>query len=153
MDIDIKIIKHFIVTVCIFIALFLLAVPLTGCEAEVSFTTASLSEAKMSTGVDSDLRPVGITDVFNKDTPEIFCTVKVSNAPPDTEIKAVWIYIEGEVKNLKDYVIGEWSTRAGDSRYMYASLTRPDNGWPLGSYKVVIYVNDKEEISVPFTIE
>jgi hypothetical protein len=153
LDIDIKIIKHFIVIVCIFIALFLIAVPLTGCEAEVSFTTASLSEARMSTGVDNDLRPVGLTDVFHKDTPEIFCTFKISNAPSDTEVKAVWIYIEGELKDLKDHVIGEWSTEAGNSRYIYASLTRPNNGWPLGSYKVVMYVDDKEELSVPFTVK
>jgi hypothetical protein len=135
------------------IVLFLLVVPLVSCEAEVSFTTASLSEAKMSTGVDSDLRPVGLTDVFHEDTPEIFCTFKISNAPSDTEVKAVWLYVEGELKDLKDYVIGEWSTDAGDSRYIYASLTRPDNGWPLGSYKVVMYVDDKEELSVPFTVE
>ena len=135
------------------IIVVVMAVLLTGCEAEVSFTTASLNEATMCTGIDDDLRPVGITDVFHVDTPEIFCTMKISSAPPDTEIKAEWIYVKGEVEDLTDYVIGEWSTEAGDSRYMYASLTCPDKGWPRGSYKVVMYVNDKEELSVPFTVE
>ena len=66
---------------------------LFGYEAEASPATVSLSEATMTTAVDSDLRPLDTTDVFAPDTPDIHCSAKLSNAPSDTEVKAEWIYI------------------------------------------------------------
>jgi hypothetical protein len=62
----------------IVVASLLSAISLTACEV----TTASLSEATMCPSVDSDMRPVNATDVFATDTPEIFCSVKLSSAPP-----------------------------------------------------------------------
>jgi len=132
--------------------LILAAIPLMGCEGEVSFTTASLSEATMTTAVDENMQPLDTTDVFAPDTQEIFCSVKLSNAPPDTEIKAEWVYIQGEVEDLTNYLIDEWSTTADDTRYISVSIIRPYDGWPKGDYKVVLYVDGKEELSVPFYV-
>jgi len=140
----------FLVVVIIAVSL-LLAVTLAGCEGEVSFTTASLSEATMCQGVDENWKPVDAVDVFAVDTPEIFCSAKLSHAPDDTEVSAEWIYIEGEMEDLSNYLIDTWSTTGG-SGYLYASLTHPDNGWPKGDYQVVFYIDGKEELSVPFSV-
>ena len=145
--------KISILVVAIVTASLLLAIPLAGCEGEVSVTTASLSEATMCQGVDKDMRPLDTTDVFDTDTPEIFCSVKLSNAPPDTEFKAEWIYVEGELEDMSNYLIDEWSTTTDGTRYISASITRPDNGWPRGDYKAVLYIDGKEELSVPFTVK
>lgn len=145
--------KFAIFAVSMIIASLLLAIPLTGCEGEVSFTTASLSEATMCKSVDEDMKPLDITDVFTTDTPEIFCSVKLSNAPSDTEIKAEWIYIEGELEDTSNYLIAEWSTTTDGTRHIGVSMTRPSAGWPKGEYKVVLYIDGKEELSVPFTVE
>jgi len=140
-----------ILVVAIIAASLLLAVTLAGCEGEVSFTTASLSEVTMCQGVDENWQPVDATDVFAVDTPEIFCSAKLSHAPDGTEVSAEWIYIEGEMEDLSNYLIDTWSATAG-SGYLYASLTRPDNGWPKGDYQVVFYIDGKEELSVPFSV-
>lgn len=132
--------------------LILAATPLMGCEGEVSFTTASLSEATMTTAVDENMQPLDTTDVFAPDAQEIFCSVKLSSAPPDTEIKAEWVYIQGEVEDLTNYLIDEWSTTADGTRYIGASIIRPYDGWPKGDYKVVLYVDSEEELSVPFYV-
>ena len=132
--------------------LILAVIPLMGCEAEVSFTTASLSEATMTTAVDENMQPLDTTDVFTPDTPEIFCSFKLSNAPPDTEIKAEWVYIEGELEDVSNYLMDEWSTTTDGTGYISVSIIGPYAGWPKGDYKVILYVDDEEKLSVPFYV-
>jgi len=134
-------------------ALFLLVMPLAACEGEVSFTTASLSEAIMCLGVDADKRPLDATDVFSPDTPEIFCSVKLSSAPPGTEFRAEWIYVGGELEDVSDYLIAEWGATVEETLYLEVSLERADVEWPRGYYRLVMYINDKEESNVLFTVE
>ncbi len=145
--------KYPILIIAIIITSLLLAMPLAGCEGEVSFTTASLSEATMCQSVDKDMRPVNAISVFNADTPKIFCSVKLSNAPPDTEIKAEWIYIEGEVEDLNNFMIDDWSATTEGTHYISTSMTRPYDGWPRGEYNIVLYVDGEEKLSVPFTVK
>lgn len=144
--------KTFYHLVAMLVLLALMAIPLTGCV-KIIYSTASLSEATMTTGVDKNFRPLDITSVFTSDLPEIFCSVKLSNAPPDTEIKADWIYIRGEVEDLKDYLIDSWSAEAEGTRYIHTSVTRPNKGWPNGDYKVVWYIDGMEKLTVPFKIQ
>ena len=145
--------RKFVIFSVAVLASFLLSIPLAGCEGEVSFTTASLSEATMCQNVDEELQPVDANDVFTTDAEEIFCSVKLSSAPPDTEIKAEWMYIEGELEDVSNYLIDDWSSTAEGTRYVYASLSSPYEGWPRGDYEVVLYIDGKEEVRVPFTVE
>jgi len=134
--------------------LILLILPgIVGCEGEVSYTTASLSEATMARGVDDENKPVSPTTVFTPDTEEIFCSVKLSNAPADTEISSVWIYVGGEVEDLADYEIDSYLLTADGTRYLQFSMTKPDNDWPRGEYKLVLYVEGKESVTLPFSVE
>ena len=129
----------------------LLVMPLVGCEASCSVTTASLSEATMCTGVDENEQPLDSADVFSFDIPVIFCSVKLSNAPSETVVKAEWVYVEGEA-GVTDYILGEYELTADGTRYLSFSLTS-DTNWPRGSYKVVLYVDGQEKLSAPFTVE
>jgi len=133
----------------IIVVLLLLAISFTACEV----TTASLSEATMCRSVDSDMRPIDATDIFTTDTPEIFCSVKLSSAPPDTEVKAEWIYVQGELEDTGNYLIDDYSVTAEGTLYLGFSLTKPEAGWPKGEYKVILYVDGKEKLSVPFTVQ
>lgn len=127
---------------------------LAGCEFEVSVTTASLSEATMCKSVDPETQqPIEKADVFAPDTPVIYCSVKLSNAPPYTQVKAQWIYIKGELDGVQDQLIGEFSINAEGNRYIGFSLEQPTNGWPRGDYTVKLFLNDKEKITVPFKVE
>ena len=62
----------------------------------ISITTASLSESTMTSAVDDKNRPEDKTSTFSAETSEIHCSMKLSNAPPNTEITGELIYIEGE---------------------------------------------------------
>ena len=132
--------------------IILATVPAAGCSGEVSFTTASLSDATMALGVDEDARPVNPTNEFEVDTPEIFCSVELSNAPHDTEVTAEWIYVEGEVADVTNHVIDSYTLVTDGNRHLTFSIERPDNGWPVGDYRLVLYVDGTEETSVDFTV-
>lgn len=79
----------------------------------------------------------------------IYALVDVANAPDDTIYKAVWTAVnaEGVDPNFK---IDEATLTAGSGTHQF-SLTN-DNLWPAGQYKVDIYMNDKLEKTVEFTV-
>jgi len=133
----------------IVVASLLFTISLTACEV----TTASLSEATMCLSVDSDMRPVDATDIFAIDAPEIFCSVKLSSAPSDTDVKAEWIYVQGELEGTENFLIDDYTLTAEGTLYLGFSLTEPDTGWPTGEYKVILYVDGEEKLSVPFTVQ
>jgi hypothetical protein len=139
---------HMLVT-SLLSALILLSV---GCGGQVSFTTAKLSEATMALGVTDDNKPVNATTVFSPDTEEIFCSVKLSNAPSDTEVTSVWVYVSGEAEGLTDHEIDNYSVITEGTRYINFSLPRGDNDFPKGDYKLVLYVDGKESVALPFTV-
>ncbi|MEJ2740432.1 MAG: PsbP-related protein, partial [Dehalococcoidia bacterium] len=120
---------------------------------KVILSTASLSEATMTETVDDNLRPLNSTDVFNVDASEVHCSVKLSNAPVDTEVKGEWIYIEGEEEGLENYLIDSTIIITEGTRYLDFSLSIPDNGWPVGNYELILSINGKEKIRVPFLIK
>ena len=125
---------------------------LAGCSGEVSFTTAKLSEATMCLGTDAETKPVNPTDEFGVTAPEIFCSVKLSNAPEDTEVLSEWVYLKGELEGVTNYVIDSFAVTTEGTRYMEFSMISPDDGWPTGEYKLVLYIDGKEEVAVPFMV-
>jgi hypothetical protein len=135
------------------LTLGLLAFPLLSCG-EVSFTTARLSEMTMAASIDeTTAQPIEKTDTFSVDTPQIFVSVKVSNAPSETDVTTEWIYVGGEVADLENYTIDTASVEVEGTRYIYFYRPMPEAGWPKGDYKVVFSIDDKEQGSVPFKVQ
>ncbi len=129
---------------------------LSGCEADWSIWTrspVSLSEATMSKGVDPKTRmPIAPTDVFTTEAPAIYCSAKLSNAPPATKVTAEWIYVKGELKGVTNHVIDTWSDNTEGTGYLYVTMACPEEGWVRGHYRVVLYLNDRKQSSVSFQI-
>jgi hypothetical protein len=123
-----------------------------GAECSSSFTTASISEATMALGVDSYAKPINPTNQFYTDTPTIYCSAKYSNAPADTEINSIWVYQQGEL-GLTNCEIGSYAMTVEGTGYLYFYMDRPNNGWPLGEYKLVLYLDGEQAASLPFTIQ
>ena len=124
-----------------------------GCSGEVSFTTAKLSEGTMALGIDDDTKPVNPTTVFSPEAEEIFCSVKLSNSPQDTEVNSTWIYVQGELEDTENYEIDSYAVTTDGTRYLQFSMSRPANGFPRGEYKLVLSIDGKEELNLPFTVE
>ena len=136
-----------------------LVIPLTACQGGgfgfgTTTTQASLSEATMCKSVDLETgEPIEISDTFTSDAQWIFCSVKVSNAPSETKISAEWLYLQQGAGEETSYLIADWNTTTEGTYYIPLSVTRPENGWPKGDYKIVFYLNDKETLTVPFKVQ
>lgn len=119
----------------------------------VSFTTASLSDPSMAKSVDSTTyEAVTKSSVFTTADPVIYCSVKLSNAPSDTEVKSQWIYVQGEA-DMNNYLINETPINTDGTRYVAFSLEKPTAGWPKGDYVVKLLVDGKEKLQVPFKVQ
>jgi hypothetical protein len=115
-------------------AAFLVLV-LSACSFNAS--TANISSAKMARDQDGK-QPA---ETFSPDEP-FYCIVELSNAPDDTEVRAVWIAVkaEGADPNTK---IDEAKTTSGSGQLQF-NLSN-DGPWPTGDYKVDLYLNNAKE--------
>ena len=153
--------KKFVITIvasCVLISI--LALPLVACQTDgIGFPTSSggktsLSNAVMCTSVDLETgEPIEPTDTFTTTTPLIFCSVKVSNATPDTMISAEWLYLrEGDTEET-GLLIADWNNTIEGTHYIPLSITRPENGWPKGDYRLIFYLGDKKALSTSFKVQ
>lgn len=150
--------KFFTIAIALSILFTTLALPLAGCTGEVGFPTssgkASLSNATMCKSVDLETgEPIEPSDTFSTTTPLIFCSVKVSNATLDTKISAEWLYLRQGDSDETGLLIADWNTTTEGTHYIPLSVTSPENGWPTGDYKVVLYLDDNEKTSVTFKVQ
>ncbi len=89
--------KSYKLAIGIIIVLVLVTVLFTGCgQKEASSADGVISEITMSTGVDSNNRPVNPTTVFSTDTEGFYCSFKLSGFPVGSKLKAQWIYLGGD---------------------------------------------------------
>ena len=158
--------KKFYHLAAILVILALVAIPLTGCVKVVyetpasqepsspSSQQASLSEATICKSVNlTTMAPIERADVFPPDFDIIYCSAKLSNAPSNTntEVKAQWF------DNNNQQVFEKTVTTEGEggTGYIYFSLARTATSapWPTGNYAVKLFVDGKEQVTVPFKIQ
>jgi len=91
---------------------------------------------------------------FASNTPKLYAIFKTEGAKAGDKIRGVLIAEDvGDVapanaKVLETILDMEGDTEAGDF-----SFSKPTNGWPVGKYRVEIYVNDKLATTAKFTIK
>lgn len=105
--------------------------------------------------------PVEPTTQFSKDIPEIFAVWSSSQTKKGQSLNSVWIAEDvGQVAppntkivekafKLEDGIMGKIAT----SWSGHFSLTRPTNGWPVGKYRLELYLDNKLIKTLPFTIQ
>ena len=91
---------------------------------------------------------------FASNTPTLYAIFKTEGAKAGDKIRGVLIAEDvGDVapanaKVLETILDMEGDTEAGDF-----SFSKPTSGWPVGKYRVEIYVNDKLATTAKFTIK
>ncbi|HKR59107.1 MAG TPA: hypothetical protein VJS64_05190 [Pyrinomonadaceae bacterium] len=116
----------------------------------VSTSTGVLSDAHMAVD-DGSGDPGEATNTFNAADRTIHCVVKLKDAQAGTKMKFSWFVIEAtgsQNERIRDI---DYTTRALEN-VVHAHLTAPRD-WPVGKYKVEVYVNGNLEQTVPFTVE
>ena len=130
--------------ILILAAIVMLVLAALACGGSIS--TANITSAKMTT----DSEGTQETSVYAQDQ-TFYCIVELANAPEDTKLKAVWtgVEIEGEQPNL---LIDEVEMTAGNENVFTFNLTN-DQLWPVGKYKVDLYLNDKLDRTLEFEVQ
>ncbi len=130
------------------------ALVLAGCEFAGSVgddEPLEIGNAVAALGVDGDDRPVDVSEVFDVGTPEIVVVVPVRGVAEDTVLASEWVHEGATVFAEVDLDLPEGRSRPN------LSVTRPDDGWPVGDYVVDLEVAgpDGERVTeqVAFRVE
>ena len=132
-----------------FVAIALL-IFISSCE--FNFSTANIDDVKMCTSINDNQCPSDNPN-FSPGTPEIFISCHLNNAPENTEVEFAWFYY-GQEKIAIDAVKLNSGDQIGTLN-LQSSFTRPNNGWPVGEYEVVITIlgTEKEAVIKKFSVQ
>ena len=129
----------------------LLIIPALACQFSVS--TAKISDAVMAADTQGDnFEPVGVTDSYATDQAVFHAVVSVANAPSDTKVKAVWTAVDVGDAAPPDTQVDQTEISVEGSRNIDFTLASDSGQWPAGTYKVDIYLNDKLDRTLNFSV-
>ncbi len=113
------------------------------------FGDPSIKTAVMAKGF-KDNKAVDETKVFSpKDNP-FNCVVNLTNPKIDTKVKAVWFAVDADGVQNKKILDKEVTTENRESVIQF-TLTLPQD-WPVGKYKVDLYLNNKLDRTLEFSV-
>jgi len=128
----------------IFFVIVLVMATILACGFSVS--TANIKDVTMARDPDG-AEP---TTTFTQDD-NFYAIVEVANAPDDTTVKAEWVAVEADGIE-PNFVIGEKELVGGGT--LTFSVTNSEGLlWPVGRYKVDLYLNDEFDRTVEFEVE
>jgi hypothetical protein len=143
--------SHYLYVLRRLLLITLFVVPALACEFSVS--TAKITDAVIAEDAQGDnFEPVGITDTYAADQPTFHAVVSVANAPSDTMVKAVWFAVDVGDVAPPNTEIDQTELAVEGSRNIDFTLTPDSGGWPPGTYKVEIYLNDKLDRTLNFSV-
>ena len=90
-----------------------------------------------------DLVPIDIQEVFATTVPEIHAIVDLTDVTQAVRIGGAWIAINAiDTPNYKIDAM-ELEVGVGQGTRAHFSLTKPDNDWPPGDYKLEVTIDGK----------
>ncbi|HMA34364.1 MAG TPA: hypothetical protein VKY74_07750 [Chloroflexia bacterium] len=125
--------------------LLLLAATAVGCDA----STANIQSADLAHDF-KDGKAVNPATTFGpNDT--IHCVVQLANAPDDTKVKAVWTAVDAANGQVKDQKIDETELATGSAPLNFSLA--PSKPFPVGKYKVDLYLNGALNKTLTFDVQ
>jgi hypothetical protein len=101
----------------------------------------------------SDSKGGAAKNVFSPKTAKVFLTGKLQDMPAGAKVKAVWI-AEKTKAAPPNYQIDatEHTTSRGTNNASFA-LNGPSAGWPVGDYRVDLFINGKPAGTQRFSVK
>jgi hypothetical protein len=135
-------------------AAVLLLVAVIAAACSFSFSTANIPQAVLAKDVQGDtFEPIDPTSTFPTDQAIIHLVVTVANAPSETKVKTVWTAVDVGDAAPANTKIDEAELTMAESGNAHFTLSQPSTGtWPVGKYKVEIYLDDKLDRTLEYTV-
>jgi hypothetical protein len=112
-----------------------------------------ITNAVMAKNVQGDAKdPVDVTNSFPADQALFHAVVTVSNLASGSKVKAVWTVVDVGSAASPDTKITETEVTVEGSRNVDFTLTPNAGQLPPGKFKVEIYLNDKLDRTLQFTV-
>jgi len=117
-----------------------------------------VAEAQLTMEIDGDNRAINPSNSFSINTPQIFCAFTLTEDARGKTIEAVWIAEDVGAVAPPNYVIDTWSATLPPSSSLFqiepgmTVLSIPDNGWPVGRYRLELRFDGVTDRVLPFTI-
>jgi uncharacterized RDD family membrane protein YckC len=122
-----------------------------GTQASPAPAGPRLTRAEMGTDATENYQIIGASSEFYTDTPQIVCVWNIEGTDPSTLVKSVWIAEDVGEGAPPNYQIAEKSISGLNEGKFY--MTSPTNGWPVGKYRLELYIGDSLAKQIPFTIK
>jgi hypothetical protein len=90
-----------------------------------------------------------VDSIFHPDDGEFFLLIEMAGVVDAVTVKAKWIAVDAG--NSKDHLIDEADYTVDTSTKFYFDLSLPHR-WPVGKYKVELYLHDKIERTIEFQV-
>ena len=95
--------------------------------------------------------PINIRQQFSTDIPVIHALIELTELSPGTIIKGAWISVDAI--DVPNYEINAAEVTVNQSEAtVHFSVSRPNNGWPVGNYKLDVYLNGRLSTMANFSI-
>jgi hypothetical protein len=116
-------------------------------DGSLTVTTANIQNAHMATD-EKDSAP---TTTYATSDKTFYCYFDLKNAPESTVVKGTWTLVsaEGYTSNSE---IDSAEITGSDNTY-YFSLDRSGDSWPVGKYKIDLYVDGNLVQTVNFEVK
>src|SRR5215207_5353061 len=112
-----------------------LAVSISACSA----STANISSAQLARGY-ANSQATDVTTTFSPSDTPLHYVVTLANAPDDTTVKTVWTIVDAGDGQFKDQKLDETVLPSGSGVLDFTLAGKQE--WPVGKYKVDLYLND-----------
>jgi D-serine deaminase-like pyridoxal phosphate-dependent protein len=127
----------------------------------ITFSTATAIASMASAGgfeniiLSSEKDAKATEGTFAADTAKLFVSADLTDdVKSNSKINVAWIAVDTGGAAPANFKIDESNFDAGViDNHIDASLSKPDQGWPVGAYKVILSVNGKSMESVDFSIK
>lgn len=128
---------------------------LTFSSLEMGMAQGHITKADLGTGVTAKFQIINPTRQFGPDTPKIYCAWKIEGAKPATAVRGVWIAEDVGKAAPHNFKIDEatFTPPVGAPSYGSFALSKPNKGFPLGQYRLEIYLGSTLATTVPFTVK
>lgn len=119
---------------------------------ETPATTAGPISATLALDVSPNHEPINPTTTFSPDVPVIHLTFRVSQVQPGSRLKAVWNVVNVGAAAPANSQLAESSVVLPGPAPGNFRFRRGSEPWPVGEYKVDLYLNDQFVLSLPYKI-
>jgi outer membrane usher protein FimD/PapC len=94
------------------------------------------------------------TTTFASNTPKLYALFKTKGAKTGDKVRGVLIAEDvGDVAPANTKVLEKTLDMEGDTDDGDFNFSKPTKGWPVGKYRVEVYVNDELAATAKFTIK